>query len=97
MPVKKRKITVKKAKSLYEQIKDNARIIGAFSFIFAIVGFCVGVYSDVMKVDDLQSEIVRLNTKIDKLVELIIENSANKFEEKGKAPKLGEIKWKKMN
>lgn len=92
MPARKQKITVKKAKTLYEQIKDNAKIIGSFSFIFGIVGFCVGVYSDVMKVDGLEEEIKRLNTKIDHLVELIIENSANKFD-KGvnKAPKLEDL------
>jgi hypothetical protein len=88
---RKRKVIAKKevteVKTLYRKIMDNIKIIGAFSFIFAIVGFLLGVYSDVMKIDNLQEEIVRLNTKIDKLVELIITKSSDKFEkEKSKAP-----------
>ena len=95
MATRKRKVIAKKevkeVKTLYRKIMDNIKIIGAFSFVFAIVGFLLGVYSDVMKIDNLQEEITRLNTKIDNLVELLITNSSEKFEGKSKAPKLDDI------
>jgi len=76
-------------KLLYDKIMENIKLISAFSFVFMVIGFCLGIYSDVMKIGGLEEEVIRLNKKIDGLVELIIANSSDKFENKsGKAPKL---------
>ena len=93
MATRKRKVIAKKevkeVKTLYRKIMDNIKIIGVFSFVFMVIGFCLGIYSDVMKIGGLEEEVIRLNKKIDGLVELIISNSSDKFENKSsKAPKL---------
>jgi len=84
----KRKPKIKDVKTLFQKVMENIKIISVFSFTFMVIGFCLGVYSDVMKIDTLEENIVTLNKKIDKLVELIIGNSSEKFEEKSKAPKI---------
>jgi len=76
-------------KMLYVKIMENIKLLSVFSFVFMVIGFFLGVYSDVMRVDGLEKEVSRLNLKIDNLVELIIGSSSDKFDEqKGKAPKL---------
>lgn len=88
----RRKTTKKQENSkfvdLYGKIKDNIKIISVFSFVFMIVGFCLGVYTDVMSIKDIKGNVTTLNNKVDKLVEIIVTNSATKFENKSesKAP-----------
>lgn len=73
---------------LFNAVKDNIKIISVFSFVFMIVGFCLGVYTDVMSIKDIKGNVTTLNNKVDKLVEIIVTNSATKFENKSesKAP-----------
>ena len=51
-------------------IKENIKWVSVFAGIGAIIGFVLGVYVDVMRIDDLENEILRNRKQIDKLIEL---------------------------